>query len=88
LRWGFRLGIAGNDTYAELTHEGVGAIEAAVFALLGLLLGFSFACATSRLDAKRELIVQEANAIGTAYLRLDCFPPVSSPKCEDCSAII
>jgi hypothetical protein len=39
-----------------------------------LLLGFSFAGGTSRLDTKRQQIVQEANAIGTAYLRLDELP--------------
>jgi formate hydrogenlyase subunit 3/multisubunit Na+/H+ antiporter MnhD subunit len=55
----------------ELAHKGTGTIEAAVFALLGLLLGFSFAVSISRLDARRELIVAEANAIGTAYLRVD-----------------
>lgn len=50
-------------------------MEAAIFGLLGLLLGFAFAGATSRLEARRQLIVQEANAIGTAYLRLDLLPP-------------
>jgi hypothetical protein len=55
--------------------EGVGTIEAAVFALLGLLLGFSFSGGTERLETRRALIVQEANAIGTAYLRLDLLQP-------------
>jgi hypothetical protein len=43
----------------------LGAMEAGIF---GLLLGFAFAGATSRLDARRQLIVQEANAIGTGAL--------------------
>jgi len=51
-----------------------GAIEGAIFALLGLLLGFAFAGAMSRLDERRNLVVEEANAIGTAYLRLDLLP--------------
>ena len=55
-------------------------MEAAVFALLGLLLGFSFAGGTSRLDARRQLIVQEANAIGTAYLRLNLLPSTEQPE--------
>lgn len=55
----------------SVAHEGIGAIEAAVFGLLGLLLAFSFSGGTSRLDTRRQLIVEEANAIGTAYLRLD-----------------
>lgn len=65
---GFRIGRRHADGES---HEGVGAIEAAVFGLLGLLLAFSFSGGTSRLDARRQLIVEEANAIGTAYLRLD-----------------
>src|SRR5262245_9943511 len=60
-------------------HEGTGPIEAAIFALLGLLFGFAFAGATSRLEARRQLIVQEANDIGTAYLRIDLLPPDAQP---------
>jgi hypothetical protein len=78
LEAGFRWGRqeTGRNTMA---HEGIGAVEASAFALLGLLLGFSFAGATSRLESKRELIVAEANAIGTAYLRLDVLPPDTQP---------
>jgi hypothetical protein len=54
--------------------ESSGAITGAIFALLGLLMAFTFNGAYSRLDARRQLIVQEANAIGTAYLRLDLLP--------------
>ncbi len=32
-----------------------------------------------RLNARRELIIQEANAIGTAYLRIDLLPEASQP---------
>jgi hypothetical protein len=74
-RWGRR------DTMCNTSaHEGIGAVEAAGFALLGLLLGFSFAGATSRLESKRELIVAEANAIATAYLRLDVLPLDAQPS--------
>jgi hypothetical protein len=54
--------------------EGLGAVQAAVFGLLGLLLAFTFSGAASRFDARRQLVVEEANAIGTAYLRLDLLP--------------
>jgi hypothetical protein len=59
-------------------HE-AGVLDGAIFALLGLLLGFAFAGAMSRLDIRRELIVQEANAIGTAYLRVDLMSEDSQP---------
>lgn len=55
--------------------SGLGAVEGAVFALLGLILAFSFSGALGRFDARRHLIVEETNAIGTAYLRLDILPP-------------
>ena len=80
LEVGYRLGRSSRKSDPESAHEGVGAIEAAIFALLGLLLGFSFAGGTSRLDARRELIVREANAIGTAYLRVDELPPADQPE--------
>lgn len=52
----------------------LGAVQGAVLGLLGLLLGFSFAAAASRYVEKQDLIAEEANAIGTAYLRADLLP--------------
>ncbi|WP_295434621.1 DUF4239 domain-containing protein [uncultured Thiodictyon sp.] len=55
-------------------RAGTGAVEGAIFGLVGLLIAFTFSGAASRFDDRRELIVQETNAIGTAYLRLDLLP--------------
>ena len=55
----------------EKSASGAGAIDAAVYGLLGLLIAFTFSGAASRFEARRHLITEEANAIGTAYLRLD-----------------
>ena len=55
-------------------EKGIAAIEGAVFALLGLLLAFTFSGAAERFDHRRELITHEANAIGTAWLRIDLLP--------------
>lgn len=79
LEAGFRLGRRNVARNPESAHEGIGSIEAAVFALLGLLLAFSLSGATGRLDNRRQLIVEEANAIGTAYLRLDLLSPGEQP---------
>ncbi len=54
--------------------KGLGPLESTVLALLGLLLAFTFSGAWSRFDARRELILKETNAIGTAWLRLDLLP--------------
>jgi hypothetical protein len=80
LELGYRIGCSSTRKKPDSAHEGIGAIEAAVFALLGLLLGFSFAGGISRLDGRRQLIVQEANAISTAYLRLDELPASEQPE--------
>lgn len=62
---------------SEREVSGAGIVEGAVFALLGLLLAFAFSDAASRFDERRKLIVEEANAIGTAYLRLDVLAPAA-----------
>ncbi len=46
-------------------------LEGAVLGLLALLLGFSFAMAVNRYDLRKQLEVEEANAIGTTWLRTD-----------------
>ena len=81
---------------ARLTHAprdgegsdpGTGPLDAAVYALFGLLLAFIFSGAASRFDDRRALIIQETNAIGTAYLRVDLLPEATQvalrPKFRD-----
>jgi hypothetical protein len=63
--------------------SGTGPIEGAVFALMGLLVAFTFSGAASRFDARRALIVEEANDIGTAYLRLDLLRPEDQPALRE-----
>lgn len=77
---GRRIGIRRRAADPKGASAGLGTIEGAVFGLLGLLLAFTFSGAASRFDARRQLIVQEANAIGTAYLRLDLLPSGDQPK--------
>lgn len=69
---GRRIGIASKDKDGK--EPAAGAVDAAVYGLLGLLIAFTFSGAAARFEARRHLIVEEANAIGTAYLRLDLLP--------------
>jgi hypothetical protein len=53
---------------------GLGTIEGALFALLGLLVALTFSGATDRFQERKALILREANAVSTAYARLDLLP--------------
>lgn len=83
LKVGRRIGARHLASDPKGARTGTGTIEAAVFALLGLLIAFTFSGAVSRFDARRHLIVEEANAIGTAYLRLDLLPAGAQPPLRE-----
>jgi hypothetical protein len=80
---GRRMGVARLAREPDGLAKGAGAAEGAVFALLGLLLAFTFSGAASRFEARRMLINEETNAIGTAYLRIDLLPKDSQPVLRD-----
>ena len=81
LEVGRRLGRKRRKRDPELALSG--AVDAAVFALLGLLVAFTFSGAAARFDDRRQLITEEANAIGTAYLRIDVLPESAQPPLRD-----
>lgn len=68
---GFRFGSASRGRDRELAEGHSGTVQGAVLGMLGLLLGFTFAMSVQRLDTRRSLTVDEANAIGTTWLRTD-----------------
>jgi hypothetical protein len=80
---GRRIGARRARRDPEGAKAGVGAMDGAVFGLLGLLLAFTFSGAVSRFDTRRQLIVEEANDIGTAYLRLDLLPAEAQPALRE-----
>ena len=53
---------------------GLGVAEGSLIGLTALLLAFSFGMTASKFEKRREIIVEEANAIGTAILRCDLYP--------------
>ncbi len=83
LEAGRRIGIRRREIDPEGAGVGPGAIEGAVFGLMGLLIAFTFSGAATRFDARRQLIGEEANAIGTAYLRIDLLPPAAQPALRE-----
>jgi hypothetical protein len=76
---GRRIGQARSFRDPDGVGKGSGPVEAAILGLLGLLLAFTFSGAGERFEARRHLIGEETNAIGTAYARLDLLPADSQP---------
>jgi hypothetical protein len=77
---GYRMGIRRRSRMPQNLKPIHPAVESSVFTLMGLLIAFTFYGAGSRFDARRNLMVREANAIGTTYLRLDLLPPETQPE--------
>jgi len=80
---GRRIGIRRMAEDKEGARAGAGAVEGAVFGLLGLLIAFTFTGAAARFDDRRHLITEEANDIGTAWLRLDLLPAAVQPALRE-----
>jgi hypothetical protein len=83
LETGRRFGIRRMASDGENARAGMGTVEGAVFGLMGLLIAFTFSAAASRFDSRRHLVTEEANCIGTAWLRLDLLPAPAQPALRD-----
>lgn len=81
-RIGWYLGRRRAQQLGDDANDGLGAVDAAVFGLMGLLIAFTFTGAAARFDHRRDLIVEETNAIGTAWMRLDLLPQPSRAEVQ------
>jgi len=71
---GYRFGRWRHSRVSEEKDAPVAAMVASILGLLALLLGFTFSLAASRFEARRQAVLEEANAIGTTYLRARLLP--------------
>jgi hypothetical protein len=83
LELGRRVGLRRATREDGAAAEGTVALAGAVYGLLALLVAFTFSGASTRFDERRHLVVEEANAIGTAYLRVDMAAPGAQPALRD-----
>jgi hypothetical protein len=66
---GYRLGRYRRKCTEQEKEAPVGAMVGATLGLLGFLLAFTFGSAAARFDTRRQMLLDEANAIGTTYWR-------------------
>ncbi|MEO1139033.1 MAG: hypothetical protein AAFW87_06215 [Pseudomonadota bacterium] len=75
--------VFGRKRYRQATEEfrsQTTAVQGSLLGLLALLLGFTFSLALSRHDDRSQAVVAEANAIGTAWLRISYLPEDAQDK--------
>ncbi len=80
---GFRVGLRLFVTKDEPRKGQIGGIQGAVLGMLALLLGFTFSMALARYENRRDLVLKEANAIGTTYLRASFLPEPHAKAVEE-----
>ena len=83
LEVGRRLGLRTLRRDPQASLSGIGALEGVVFSVFGLLVAFTFSGAPGRLETRKQLIAEEVNAIGTAYLRVDLLAPDAQPAMRE-----
>jgi hypothetical protein len=71
---GYRLGSHRHNQPGREKEMPVGAMVGAILGLLAFMLAFTFGMASSRFDTRKQLVLDEANAIGTTYLRTAMLP--------------
>lgn len=81
--FGARIGAIFHARYGELgenTLEDFKLVLGATLTLLGLIIGFTFSMAVSRYDQRKNFEEEEANAIGTEFVRADFLPAATSAR--------
>jgi hypothetical protein len=69
---GYRVGLRHRGSNGDDKTKTRGDVTlGSLLALLGLMLAFTYAFSLSRADMRKQAVVEEANAIGTAFLRAD-----------------
>ncbi len=71
LEFGYRVGHARRDLWKDADSGGGQLVLTSMFALLGLMLAFTYGAGVSRFDANKLVVNQEANAIRDVYIRAD-----------------
>ena len=85
MRLGRVVGKRGSSHHNDESKSQVGAVQGSLLGLLALLLGFTFSLALNRYDDRSRAVVDEANAIGTAWLRTDFL---SDPRRDEAKALM
>ncbi len=79
----YRFGRTRVGKYDDRRRAQVSAVQASTLGLLALVLGFTMSMAEARFNMRRQVLVAEANAIGTTYLRADFLPETERARSRE-----
>src|SRR6266487_1231259 len=74
VEFGYRLGKCRRSRHEQEKEAPLGTMVGATLGLLAFILAFTFGLAAARFDSRRQVLLDEANAIGTTYLRAGMLP--------------
>jgi len=80
---GFRLGRWWQDREPDEQEGPTGVLVGSILALLAFLLAVTMGMASDRFDTRRQIVLDEANAIGTTYLRAGYLPEAASAEIRE-----
>src|SRR5512136_1929871 len=80
---GFRVKGRTRPGSDNIEKADIALVLGAVLTLVALLLGFTYAMSQGRFETRRQLVVEEANAIGTTYLRAKTLPEPRSSQIQE-----
>ena len=72
--FGFKFKKRQLEKYPDRVSGNMGSVEGSMLGAMALLLGFTFSIAISKFETRKDVAVEEVNAIGTAILRCDMYP--------------
>ncbi len=80
---GYWIGLKAKVEMTQPMRAQISTIQTAILTIFTFLLGFTFAMALSRFDNRKQMVVKESNAIGTAVLRSKLLPENQRTKMNE-----
>ena len=77
---GYRLGRRFEAGMPQNIKSQISTVEASILGVLALLLGFTISMAVTRFESRKQLVLEEADAIGTSLLRAQLLPAPAGPE--------
>ena len=83
LEIGYRVGFKQRKKWRDADSGGGTVALSSMFAILGLILAFTYASGVSRFEVRKQAVISESNALGTAFLRAGLIAEPGSTELKE-----